>query len=152
MAVSVMNGVWASAREMSVRFVRTIYEHLLTARLGYTRAKPFLRDGIQWVSKVLVLKHSTSTTSTRFYSYTFALLHAHALLYAADLTVYAAIYAYSVTARGRGTALQRAQQVLRGVTYHAIRCTVVLLSTSVIAGAVSLYQPGLGTRVSALRV
>jgi hypothetical protein len=133
---------------MSVRFVRTVYEHLLTARLGYQRAKPFLRDGIQWVSKVLVLKHTTSSTSARFYSYTFALLHAHALLYAADLTVYAAIHAYSVIAKGQGTAWQQARQVLKGLTYHAIRCTVVLLSSSVLAAAVSLYQPGLGTRVS----
>ncbi len=45
-------GVRSGVREVAVRFVRRIYEHLAVWQLGAARAAPFLRDGVLWVHHV----------------------------------------------------------------------------------------------------
>lgn len=50
-------GVRAAVREIAVRFVRRIYEHLAVWQLGTARAAPFLRDGVLWVHHVSAATH-----------------------------------------------------------------------------------------------
>lgn len=50
----VIMGAWGGVREVAVRFVRRIYEHLAVWRLGAARASPFLRDGVLWVHHVRI--------------------------------------------------------------------------------------------------
>ena len=45
----VMNGLRSSMREMAIRVVRRVYEHIAVWRLGLSAASPFLRDGVAWV-------------------------------------------------------------------------------------------------------
>ncbi|KAL6764832.1 hypothetical protein V8C86DRAFT_2471038 [Haematococcus lacustris] len=144
----VVGGAWSAAREMAVRLVRRIYEHLVVWRVGSRKATPFLRDGVLWIGHVLAPMHTSSSTRRRLFSFTFALLHSNALLYAADFTVSVAQHVYVVVRhRKQCSKRQRALLITRGAAAHLLRCTTVLITTSSLAALASLAKPGVGTKV-----
>ncbi|KAJ9522189.1 hypothetical protein QJQ45_005246 [Haematococcus lacustris] len=128
---------------MAVRLVRRIYEHLVVWRVGSRKATPFLRDGVLWIGHVLAPMHTSSSTRRRLFSFTFALLHSNALLYAADFTVSVAQHVYVVVRhRKQCSKRQRALLITRGAAAHLLRCTTVLITTSSLAALASLAKPG----------
>ncbi|KAF5827900.1 hypothetical protein DUNSADRAFT_18548 [Dunaliella salina] len=139
-------GVRAAVREIAVRFVRRIYEHLAVWQLGTARAAPFLRDGVLWVHHVLHPKYMFASKSQRLFSFGFAMLHANALLYAADCTVAVVQHTVWVTKEQHRSRRKKALSILAGAGFHVGRCLFVLGTTSLVASLATLAKPGIGTR------
>lgn len=148
MSKQVVTGIRNAARELAIRLVRRVYEHISVWRLGARRAEPFLRDAVAWISHVLYPMHKNLPASKRAVKYGFAMLHGNALFYAADCTVSTAMQLYGL--RGelrRKQPLQAVGAATRVVCIQVVRCSTVLVVTSVFAALGSLAKPGIGTKV-----
>jgi len=139
-------GVRSAVREIAVRFVRRIFEHMAVWQLGHERAAPFLRDGVLWVHHVLHPKYMLASKSQRLFSFGFAMLHANALLYAADCTVAVVQHTVRVTKERDRSRQEKVLSILAGTGFHMGRCLFVLGTTSLVASLASLAKPGIGTR------
>ncbi len=147
---AVHSGVHMALRELATSAVKVAYERLTRWRLGPTRSQPFLRNGPNWVIHVLTPRHKEagSTAGTKLFSYTFALLHANALFYAAECTVAVGLHTWTVVRDKHRRPAFKAQAVAKGVLFHTTRCTLLLISTSAMSALGTLARPGFGTRVS----
>ena len=75
------------------------------------------------------------------------MLHANALLYAADCTVSLAMHSYTIVRTRNKTTKQRTVAIVRGAGFHVARCTALLITTSCFSALGTLAKPGLGTKV-----
>lgn len=125
MSKPALDGLKAAGRELAVRFMRRVYEHVAVWRLGYTRAEPFLRDAVLWVAHVLHPMHLAAPTSKRIFKFGFAMLHGNALHYAAECTVATTLHVRHELQASKGQpGNKRAAKVARACTYQVGSCCV----------------------------